>query len=535
MLKFLSRFWPPPSVLVDYSVAVLSIAAAVAVGRGLDVSLNFAPSLTLFLCAIMFVAWVGGTGPGLLSLVLAIIAYDHFFIDSADSVFISLKDSQRIVLFAIAGCFVVWVTASQRTATKSLRRARDDLQLAFQDLARLNKSLEVENAERKRAELALRQSQVHLDEAQSLSQTGSFAWRVSACDVVWSRETYRIFGVEPTVTPTIAIALDRIHPDDRTHVQNQIERAENGEQEFDYEHRLIAPDGSVKQLHVRAHRVKHENGEEEIVGALVDVTATRKAEEALNKAQTELAHVTRVTTLGEMSASIAHEVNQPLTAIMVNGNAGLRWLLRDQPELGEVQDVLQRIVGEANRASEVMRRIRDLSQKASPRMVELDINRVIGEALSLLRREALRHRVALRVELAPDLPRICGDRIQLQQVIINLAINGFQALAPVEDRPRVLSIRTEECEPDQVIVMVEDVGIGVAPEDTHRLFGAFYTTKPDGMGMGLSICRAIVEAHGGRLWASPNNGPGMTFRFTIRAAEAVSSPHSVEPRSASEG
>jgi C4-dicarboxylate-specific signal transduction histidine kinase len=282
--------------------------------------------------------------------------------------------------------------------------------------------------------------------------------------------------------------------------------------------------------------VKYETGEEEIVGALVDVTATRKAEEALNKAQTELAHVTRVTTLGEMSASIAHEVNQPLTAIMVNGNAGLRWLLRDQPELGEVQDVLQRIVGEANRASEVMRRIRDLSQKASPRMVELDINRVIGEALSLLRREALRHRVALRVDLAPDLPAVCGDRIQLQQVIINLAINGFQALAPVEDRPRVVSIRTEEVDPKQVVVMVEDAGVGVEPENASRLFSAFYTTKPDGMGMGLSICRSIVEAHGGRLWASRNNGPGMTFRFTIRAADEVEScPRGVAPRSASEG
>ena len=522
MLKSVSHRWLRPSAVLNYSVAILSIAAAVVIGLMLEAILDFTPSLTLFLCAIMFAGWVGGTGPGLLAVALAILAYDYFFIDPTNPFFSAPKDIQRIILFAVAGGFVVWLTAAQRCATKSLRRARDDLETAFEDLARLNKSLEVENAERKRAEQQLRQSKAYLDEAQRLSQTGSFAWRIANDEIVWSKETYQIFGVDPTVTPKIDTILERIHPDDRALIQNQINRAASGENDFDYEHRLLAPDGSIKQLHVRASRVKYETGEEEIVGALVDVTATRKAEAALNKAQTELAHVTRVTTLGEMSASIAHEVNQPLTAIMVNGNAGLRWLIRDVPDLREVRDALGRIVSDANRASEVMLRIRELSQKASPHMDQLDINGVIGEALTLIRREALNHRVALRVELARDLHPVRGDRIQLQQVIINLAINGFQAQAAVTDRPRALSIRTQECDSDKILVMVQDAGVGVESENSHRLFSAFYTTKPDGMGMGLSICRSIVEAHGGRLWASRNSGPGMTFQFTIPTAEEAS-------------
>jgi PAS domain S-box-containing protein len=524
MLKSISHRWLQPSAALSYSVAILSIAAAVAIGVVLEVTLDFPPSLTLFLCAIMFAAWIGGAGPGAFAIALSILAYNHFFIDPTDPAFLALKDIQRIILFAVAGGFVVWLTAAQRRATKSLRRARDDLETAFEDLARLNKSLEAENAERKRAEQQLCQSKAYLDEAQRLSQTGSFAWRIADDEIVWSKETYQIFGVDPTVTPTVDNIIERIHHDDRALIQSQIDRAMNGERDFDYEHRVLAPDGSIKQLHVRASRVKYETGEEEIVGALVDVTATRKAEEALNKAQIELAHVTRVTTLGEMSASIAHEVNQPLTAIMVNGNAGLRWLIRDVPNLREVRDALTRIVSDANRASEVMLRIRELSQKASPHMDELDINGVIGEALTLIKREALNNRVMLRVELARDLPPIRGDRIQLQQVIINLAINGFHALAAVSDRPRVLSIRTQGCESHQIQVMVQDVGVGVDLENSHRLFSAFFTTKPDGMGMGLSICRSIVEAHGGRLWASRNSGPGMTFQFTIPAAEAAAVP-----------
>jgi C4-dicarboxylate-specific signal transduction histidine kinase len=240
-----------------------------------------------------------------------------------------------------------------------------------------------------------------------------------------------------------------------------------------------------------------------------------RAEEALRIAQAELAHVTRMTTLGEMSASIAHEVKQPLAAIVINGEAGERWLTREPPKVDEALKAIKRTVVDANRASEVIRRLRDLSKKADPEMAPLDLNAVIDDAVSLVKPEALRHGVTMQLELAPELPPLRGDRIQLQQVIINLVINGFQAMSMVTDRRRLLFVRTQQHGSDHVLVAVQDAGVGIEPENLGRLFSAFYTTKPDGMGMGLSICRSIVEAHGGSVWATPNAGAGMTFQFTI--------------------
>jgi C4-dicarboxylate-specific signal transduction histidine kinase len=251
----------------------------------------------------------------------------------------------------------------------------------------------------------------------------------------------------------------------------------------------------------------------------MDVTAAREAQEALHTAQAELARVTRVTALGQISASIAHEVNQPLAAIATNASASLRWLTREVPEVDEARVNLSRIVEDANRAGGVIRRVCDLAKGADPEVIPLDINEVIDETVALVKQEALSHRVTVQLQLAPGLPLVRGDRIQLQQVIINLAINGVQAMATVTDRARVLTIQTEQRKSDQVLVTVQDVGVGVGvePEGLDRLFSAFYTTKADGMGMGLSICRSIVEAHGGRVWASRNIGSGMTFQFTITA------------------
>jgi C4-dicarboxylate-specific signal transduction histidine kinase len=218
-----------------------------------------------------------------------------------------------------------------------------------------------------------------------------------------------------------------------------------------------------------------------------------------------------------MSASIAHEVNQPLAAIVTNGEAGLRWLDREVPEIAEALDAIRQIVGEAHRASGVIRGIREFSRKAVPEMIQLDINDVIEEAIALVRHEALRHGVTIRLQPAPGLPMVRGNQIQLQQVIINLVINAVQAMATITDRERVLFIRTQRQDSDQVLVAVEDAGVGIEPGKADRLFSAFYTTKPDGLGMGLSICRSIIDAHGGRVWASRNTGPGMTFQFTISA------------------
>jgi C4-dicarboxylate-specific signal transduction histidine kinase len=218
-----------------------------------------------------------------------------------------------------------------------------------------------------------------------------------------------------------------------------------------------------------------------------------------------------------MSASIAHEVNQPLAAIGADGAACLRWLARDVPDIGEAVAAVTRIIQVANRASGVVRGIRELARKIHLEVTQFDINDLIRETVPLVRRETLIHRARLRLRLPSGLPPVLGDRVQLQQVLVNLIVNALQAMATVSDRVRVVTIRTQQHAANQVLVAVQDAGIGTEPENLDQLFRAFYTTKADGMGMGLSICRSIVQAHGGRAWACRNPGPGMTFQFTISA------------------
>ena len=250
-----------------------------------------------------------------------------------------------------------------------------------------------------------------------------------------------------------------------------------------------------------------------------DITERNRTQEALHQAQAELAHVTRVTTMGELTASIAHEVNQPLAAIITHGEASLRWLGQDTPQLDEARDALRRMIADGKRASDVILRLRALSKKANPQKVALDLNEVIEEAMLLIQREVVSRQVAVHLDFAP-LPAVLGDRVQLQQVVINFAINGIQAMATVTDRPRELRIRSRR-EADQVTIGVQDSGIGIDSVHQNRLFQAFFTTKPEGMGMGLSICRSIIEAHGGCVSVAGNAGPGATFQFTL---PAVSTP-----------
>ncbi len=246
-----------------------------------------------------------------------------------------------------------------------------------------------------------------------------------------------------------------------------------------------------------------------------DLTEHMLASEALHQAQAELAHVTRVTTLGELAASIAHEVNQPLAAIVADANASLNWLAGATPELEMVRDALDAIVKDGLRAADVIQRIRQLATKTDPRRATVDINDVIRDVAALVRTEVLRHQVSLRVELAPAMPLVLADRVQLQQVIINFVMNGIEAMASVEDRPRELVVRSGPHDGDDVLVAVQDAGVGIDPKNVDQLFSAFFTTKPGGMGMGLSISRSIIEGHGGRLWATPNPNHGVTFHFAL--------------------
>jgi len=241
----------------------------------------------------------------------------------------------------------------------------------------------------------------------------------------------------------------------------------------------------------------------------------RASEQRLLDAQMELAHVNRVTTTGQLAASIAHEVNQPLAGVIANAEACLRWLDRGTPDLDAARRSAEWIIDDGNRAGEVIRRVRALANKTEIEKVPLDVNEIIREVITLVQRELISHRVSLRMELAPALPTVLGDRVQLQQVIINLVMNGIEAMQSVTDRPRELVVRSGQEEPGQALISVADCGVGISAENVDRLFNPFFTTKSGGMGMGLSICRSIIEAHGGRLWATANLPQGATFQFTL--------------------
>jgi len=373
-----------------------------------------------------------------------------------------------------------------------------------------------------RAEEALRRSEAYLAEAQKLSHTGSFGWDVSTGKIYWSQETYRIFEYDPPTEPRLELVFHRTHPEDRALVRQVIDRGSHERKHFDFEHRLLMPDGSVKYLRVVGRPSKGESASVEFVGSVTDITERKRAEEelhqkevSLREAQTELAYVSRVTTMGELAASIAHEVNQPLAGIVTNANAGLRWLAGELPNLDEAREAIRRIIRDGNRAGEVISRMRALFKKARTAKERLDINDAINEVVILTQSETQRNKVGLRMELAADLPSVVGDRVQIQQVVVNLILNAIEAMSAVEDRERDLVIRTQRGEGDEVRVTVRDSGIGFDPLSAERIFDAFHTTKPGGLGMGLSISRSIVENHGGRLWAVSNVGPGATFQFTL--------------------
>jgi PAS domain S-box-containing protein len=307
-----------------------------------------------------------------------------------------------------------------------------------------------------------------------------------------------------------------VHPEDLARFMDEWRAAWAEGKPLETEARLRRADGEYRWLLIRAVPLCDETGK--IVkwyGMSTDIEDRKRAEEALSKSQAELAHVTRVTTMGELAASIAHEVNQPLSAIVNNGSACLRWLNGATPNLDEAREAARRVVRDGNRAGEVITRIRALLRKTDTEKARLDISQTIQEVVRLTRNEAARKGVAIRMELAADLPPVLGDRVQLQQVILNLVMNGIEAMASVTGRPRELLICSRQHESDKALITVRDSGVGLDGQDFERIFDAFYTTKSQGMGMGLAISRSIVEDHGGQLWAVPNEGPGATFQFTL--------------------
>ena len=369
--------------------------------------------------------------------------------------------------------------------------------------------------ERKRAEQALRRSEAFLAEAQHLSHTGSFSWRVATDEIKWSEQLYRIYELEIGVPVTLELIRTRVHPEDLTLYERMVEEARVGGNDFEWQYRLLMPDHSIKYMHALAQSTRDQNGQLEYIAAVQDVTARRLAEEARDKARSELTHVARVTSLGTLTASIAHELNQPLSGIVTNASTCVRMLAADPPNVEGARETARRTIRDGNRASEVITRLRTLFGKKEATSESVDLNDATRDVLALSSSELQRNRVILRPELADDLPLVTGDRVQLQQVILNLLRNASDAMSTIDDRPRDLLIRTEPDDNDRVRLSVRDVGIGFEPQAADRIFEAFYTTKNEGMGIGLSVSRSIIERHHGRLWAMPNNGPGVTFSFSI--------------------
>src|ERR1700676_580127 len=553
-----------------------------------------------------------------------------------------------------------FLTASQRSTTETLRRARDDLSTNVQELERTNKELRTENAERKLTQAALRQSQAYLAEAQRLSRTGSFGWRVATDEIVWSEETFRIFEYDRAAKPTLELIFHRVHPDDASLGKQTIECAAQAGKDFEFEHRLLMPDGAIKYVYVVGHAERYQSKELEYVGAVMDVTAAKQSEEALRRSegylsdaqrltrtgswawnaatrhsvywsqenfrlfgfdpeggipsdeafyqrihaedrdrvrrevflerpdegsrfdvefrivlpggaikyvrstgqpvrsisgdlleyvgtsidvterkradeererlrqvQADLAHLSRVTTMGELTASLAHEIKQPISAALVNAKTCLLWLGRDEPELAKACEAASRLVKDVTRASDIIGRISSLFKKGALQRELVDVNELIREMMVLLRSEASRYSISIGTELAEDLPKVMADRVQLQQVFMNLMLNGIDAMKGTTDGGE-LTFKSEASDA-QLLISVSDTGVGLPPEQGEQIFRAFFTTKDDGTGMGLPISRSIIESHGGRLWAAGVSGPGATFQFTLPATVAAHLTSSAAP------
>ena len=509
-----------------------------------------------------------------------------------------------------------------------------------------------QKAERRRAEDALRQSEAYLAEAQRLSHTGSFGWRPSTGEILWSEETFRIFEYDQATKPSIEVILQRVHREDAASVKETVERASQDGKDFEHEYRLVMPDSGVKHVHVVAHAERDESDEIEFVGAVMDVTAAKQAEEALGRSegyladaqrltgtgswawnvatsrgvywslenyrllgfdpeggipseeafyqrihpedrdrvrrevflqrpdegsrfdvdfrivlpggaikyvrstghpvrdmsgdvlefvgasidvterkradaererlrqvQADLAHLSRVTTMGELTASLAHEIRQPISAAVINAETCLLWLGREEPDVGEACEAASRIVKDVTRAADIIGRISSLFKKGALQRELVDVNKLIREMIVLLRSEASRYSICIRTELADGLPKVMADRVQLQQVFMNLMLNGIDAMKETSGGSE-LAIKAET-DDGQLLISVSDTGVGLPPEQGDQIFKAFFTTKDNGTGMGLPISRSIIESHGGRLWATGASGRGATFQFTLPAAVAA--------------
>jgi PAS domain S-box-containing protein len=491
---------------MGYGLALVSVAVSAGLTQ-LFLHFHLPLAFSAFaLSAIAITFWYGGTRPGILAAVLSALVRSYVFDTDMTSV-------SRVLYDLVFLVFALLMTAATRT--------RDELEVRVAqrttELTRANEDLSLEVAERKRAEEKLRQSEAYLAEAQKLTHTGSWVWEVAGWRALHlSEEWYRIYGFDlKEGMPAWNKRLQRIHPADRGRRQQAIDRAISEKSDYEVEYRVVLPSGTVRHLHSVGHPVLDAFGHlTQFVGSSTDITEWRQAEEDLRQAQSDLARISQVTTMGELTASLAHEVNQPIAAAVTDANTCLRWLARDHPDVEEARQAASRVVKDATRAAEIITRIRAAFKKGTSERTLVDMNEVIQEMITLLRSETTRNSILVRTELATDIPQIMGDRVQLQQVLMNLMVNGIEAMNNMNG-PRELVVRSRRADGDQLMVSVSDTGVGLPPHQADQLFDAFFTTKPDGTGMGLRISRSIVESHGGRLWATDNSPRGASLHLTL--------------------
>jgi C4-dicarboxylate-specific signal transduction histidine kinase len=441
-----------------------------------------------------------------------------------------ILDVVRTHQFAVTkrrGSWDVIETAGHKQAKAEIKRLNEELEERVLErtsqLMAVNRELTSEVLQRQRAEEALQRSEAYLAEAQRISHTGSFGWDVSSGQIFWSEETFRIFEHDPANKPTVEVILQRTHPEDRVFFQETLDQIARDRKAFDFEHRLLLPDGSLKYVQVVGRAsINDESGNFEFVGAVTDITERRRAEEErerLRQVQADLAHVTRMTTMGELTASLAHEIKQPISAALTDAKTCLRWLGHDVPDVPEAREAASRLVKDVTRAADIIARVSSLFKKGALQRELVDVNELIREMIILLRSEANRYSIAIRTELAEDLPKVMADRVQLQQVFMNLMLNGIDAMKETTGGVE-LTIKSE-AEEGRLLISVSDTGVGLPSEQGDMIFKAFFTTKDNGTGMGLPISRSIIESHGGRLWAAGTSGRGATFQFTLPATLAA--------------
>ncbi|MFI5304782.1 MAG: ATP-binding protein [Nitrospiria bacterium] len=492
-----------------YCWALLSVGAALFATRLISSNWNFIFPTALFFPAIILATWIGGWGPGLLSVLAASLSISYFILPPFNLLTMNLEEVPRVILFVISALVIVWLVAGQKRSRELLRQVRDKLELSVQQ--RTSELRQSEEKFRLMVERVQDYAIFMLDIAGNIK-----SWNIGAERITGYKAT-EIIGQHFSVL-YLPEEIESGEPMTRL-------RVALAESECKAEGWRLCKTGLKFYANIITTAIRDEAGV--LIGysnVIRDLTEKKKADEKLKGLQTELAHMSRVMMMGELTASIAHEINQPIGAIANYGSACRRLLAAGPEKLSEVDLALSCIIQDANRVGAIISRIRGVLKKSEPAMETLCINSVVEDILLLIKNELAARGVTFRIEIPKDLPRIVGDRVQIQQVLMNLILNGMDAMSSEKESPGIIVIRGESHKENQdklwVQISVEDSGIGLTGANINQLFEAFYTTKQGGLGMGLAICRSIVESHRGRLWAKHNSGPGLTFYFVLPSEEA---------------